>query len=468
MLKKVCISFIILILILSSCSGILLFTKGGNDILKPFLRDIIYRHYSKDIFLKDFRLSLKTLKLTLEYKKILDIIVDGDISLWNQKFDLNVNGKSKAVKNAFSIDGEIHGGYRQLYVKLASNIASSTTDMIAELNSGKLARFYLQSKNLNLEDMFLYLGFDRFMYGRINTSINLDTRLKKQGDLHLDLFDVYFSKNLSSIAFFDRLLKTKINGSFNGVLLDDYHFAITGGVKTPFYTFELKDTKGSVNFLSASYSFDLPSVKQIDGKIKRDFAISGNGSIDFDQFFRIDFITSSLGGNTTAQLETDKLQVDFENVQLDKIFAILGISQDLHGDFEGTFDYAKQNHIGNIQGQIKEFSIKKNKFFDLIYQYTKFDIQKEVFSEIPLNARLQDRKLYIQDIDTKSQNMQLTTKQATLDFKSMRVNIPMTIGIKNSALNLRVFGLMQSPKAEFKLGDILRLDKRGFLYNFNF
>lgn len=468
MVKKVCISFIALILFLLFCSCVLLFTKSGNDILKPFLRDAICKYYSKDMFLRDFRLSLKTLKLTLEYRKILDIVVDGDISLWNQKLNLSVNGKSKAVKNAFSIHGEINGSYRQLYIKLASNIASSTTDMVAELSSRKLTRFYMQAKGLNLEDMMLYLGFDGFVYGRVNASINFDKRLAKKGDFSLDLFDVYFSKNLSAIAFFDYLLKTKINGSFNGDLQNDNLFLITGGAKTPFYTFELKDSRAGLGFLDVSYIFELPSVKRIDRKIKKDFGIVGSGSISFDNSFKMDFMTSSLGGNIITQLEAHKLQTSFENVQLDKILSILGISQDLYGDFYGTFDFIKQNRAGKIEGHIKEFSMKKNKFFDLIYQYTKFDIQKEVFAEIPLNARLEGKKLYLQNIDTKSQNMQLVTKEATLDFKSMRMNIPMTIGIKNSALNLRIFGLMQSPQVEFKLGDVLRLDKKGFLYNLNF
>lgn len=461
-MKRVVFAFFSLIFLLLLIGYLLLFTKGGNSVIKPFIRDIIKEKYSSDLHLLEFQLTPKTLQASLEYGKNLDLKVFGDFVLWNQKLDLRIFGKSRGIKNAFSIEGEVTGNFSNFLLKLSSNIASSKTSLVAELSKDDLFRLYLQSKNLNLEDMFLFFNFDHFLVGKANLEINLDKRLKDKGDFKIDFMDLMTVNNFSSIVFFNRLLKSRASGTFEGKLGDNNLFIINGKLKSNLYDFVIDEAYLGINSFRGKYNFMVASVKNAGVISRRDYPVVLEGNFAINNQWDIDFQTQSLGGNVFGKYEAEKLNIIFEQTELDSIFPILGLPQSFLGSFTGELNYKEQEGTGVLQGNIQDFLVRRDKFFDLVYRYTKFDIQKEKFDTFSFYATLKNQKLDIQELNAKSRYIHINSPSMSFDFQRMVVNLPMRVGIQDSFINLKVSGDVRSPQVDFKLGDILKLNRKLF------
>ncbi|WP_104697040.1 MULTISPECIES: hypothetical protein [unclassified Helicobacter] len=461
-MKKVLFTFFSFTFLLLLAGYSVLFTKGGNNILKPFIRDTIKEKYNKDLYLVDFQLTPKTLHLTLEYGKNLDLKVFGDLTLWNQKLDLRVFGKSKGIKNAFNIEGEVVGDFSNFLLNLMSNIASSKSNLVAEFGREGLSRLYLKSKNLNLEDVFLFFHLDHRLIGRADLEINLDKRIGNRGDFEIDLTKLSMTKNFGSSVLFNRLLKSEASGKIKGKLNDKNLFILDGGLESKLYKITLSEAQLGRDMFSGKYNLLIPSIKNAGVVSRRDIPLEFEGDIVFNDELMFDFQTGSLGGNITGKYEIEKTNIVFKDIELDSIFPILGIPQNFLGRFTGDFNYEVQKKQGVLEGNIEDFSIRRDSFFDLIYRYTKFDIQKEKFNTIPIYATLEGQKLDIHNFGARSHYIGMSSSNISLDFQKMVIRAPIRVNIQDSSINLRVVGDIKSPQVDFKLGDVLKLNKKLF------
>ncbi|MFG5109060.1 hypothetical protein O8I61_07745, partial [Campylobacter lari] len=104
--------------------------------------------------------------------------------------------------------------------------------------------------------------------------------------------------------------------------------------------------------------------------------------------------------------------------------------------------------------------INRNTFLDLIRQYTKFDIQKEIFDPMPLKINIQNHKAILHDMSLQSANLGFSTNSITLDFEKMFLETLLKMRVKNSMLNMKISGSVNNLNTKFNLNDILRLDRK--------
>ncbi len=461
MIKKIALFLIIAIFVLSLALYFLFFSKEGNKLLRPFLQDYI-QTYSKDLELLSWRLTLDALEAELVYKDFLDLKIFGDFSLFKQTMDLNLVGNSKSIQNAFRVRGSIVGDFKDFLVRLNSNVGLSKSIFAAEFRDRENIGLFLDIKHMELQEILPFFDVDGFARGKIDMHLSIDKREFLEGDLTLKLSDVSILGKFGPLRFFNQVFKSKANGEFSGVLREDDAFLIKGSLKSPLYALHVDEGILGWDVLELDYDLEIPSVRKINPSIRRDFSISGKGKIVSPQQ-SIDFESQSFGGKVFANFQQSQLKIDFDAVQTDYVLALLNIPQNFLASFSGSLDYGLISKTGVLQGEVKHLTIRRNSFFDLLYRYTGFNIQDEKFRDTNLYASVNKNFLEILDFSIQGDHIGIASNKMFLNLANSQIDAPLKISIQKSALQLRLKGLVSSPQVEFKLHDILRLDKKDLL-----
>lgn len=469
-MKKALFICVLLLVLVGVVLWFLFATKVGTRLVRPVFQDYIQRHFDKDIQLKNFRFGLGVVEANFDYKDFLDLKLKGGYSLLLPKFDLNIEGKSKFVKNSFSVHGRLAGDFNGVMVNLSSNIASSKSNLVAEMDYGHVKRMFIDVKKMDLEQMASFFG--RYISGKIDLELLIDARDGTQeGGFKLIAQDLYIPRKLGHLSFVNTLLKSKAQGELRGILESDGGFLVWGDLDAPTYQLHIKEGRINLANLELDYELKIPSVKKINPVARKDFSILAEGKVRGgrlrDEDLQVSLQTQSLEGQIFAELVGKKVSADFNRANVDKVLTLLNIPQNFTAELFGQLNYDIGAHQGRFVGEMQNLFIRRNKFFDLVAQYTKFDIQKEHFAPVPLNIGFDGGVANIADLEVNSKHIGITSKKVMLNLERMYIDAPFTLRVQESYINFRLVGLSSAPQLEFKLSDILRLDKKKLLDNPN-
>ena len=458
----------------------LLATKVGTRLMRPLFEGYMQEHFDKDIQLKNFRFGLGVLEANLGYKDFLDLKLKGGYSLLLPKFDLNVEGKSKFIRSAFKIEGRLAGDFGGMIVNLSSNIASSKSNLVAEMDYSHVKRMFVEVKKMDLEQMASFFG--GYLNGKMDLELLIDTREgARQGEFNLTTQGLYVSRKLGHLSFVNALLKSKAQGEFHGILEGDGRFLVWGDLEAPAYELRIKEGRVNLANLELDYELKIPSVKKISPTARKDFGILASGKVQGGKMqgggkagrvlngedLEVSLQTQSLGGQVSAELGGGQVGVEFARARADRVLTLLNIPQSFSAELFGRLDYDMSVHQGRLAGEMQNLLIRRNKFFDLIAQYTKFDIQKERFAPVPLDIKLDDAIADISNLEVNGKHIGITSEKIMLNLERMHIDAPFALRVQESSINFRLVGLSSAPQLEFKLNDILRLDKKKLLDNPN-
>ncbi|MCE3038933.1 hypothetical protein [Helicobacter anatolicus] len=460
MLKKISLGLLLSIALIAVLCYIALFTQVGKFFVKPLVQKYITNHYSRDLTLLDFNLGFNSIDANFDYKNFLDLNLKGSHHLIQQTFNLKISGKSKSVRKKFTLDGNISGDFKDFNIKIFSDIASSRSNFFANIQKLQLAKIYFKSQNLVLEELPPFFDLENQFNGRANILIKIQKG--NEGNFLLDLSNIYITKK-THFQFLDTLIKKRFHGKLKGDISLNGTLLAQGVLHSDIYTINIKNLNLMQDQLSFHYNFQLPSVANINPKIKKDFHILANGQANYNLKNRqwdVDLDTTSFEGELQAFLHKNHISIIFSENNLNKILYFTKIPQNIHANLTGTLNYSLIDHEGTLEGEIDHFTINRNTFLDLIRQYTKFDIQKEIFDPMPLKINIQNQQAILHDMNLQSTNLGFSTSLITLDFEKMFLETLLKMRVKNSILNMKISGNINNLHTKFNLNDILRLDRK--------
>ncbi len=456
MFKKLIAFIAIIIILLFTLTYALAFTSAGNEISRPIIEKYIQENYSKDLVLKDFKLNNDKINATLIYKDLMQFDIKGNFSLLNQELDLKVFFKSISFRNKINGLALIRGKFKDFKLDLRTNFGEGETIILSNIVNFDLMDLSLKSRRIKTNSFANILPLDPF----INGDLNIDLDIKQTNSvINGNLFIKIFKGNLKSSKIFKEIAQSNIKGEISGPIINSKLVA-NGVLKSPLYELVLSKIHGDLENLSLDYEITIPSVKALNNLAKNDFLIFGSGkfSTNFKDKKLLDFATISFDGLNEISLDNDNLKINFQQNNLIKLANFLKFPDNFSGQIDGNLNYFLQNKTGNFSGEILDFKMKKNEFFNLINQYSDFDVTKENFPKNPLEMHFNKDNVTFSTV-IRNDNFNIKTSNATYSMENQNISLPLILGIGSSEIKFNLSGKINSPKINFELRNILKLDR---------
>ena len=317
----------ILILVNGGVYGVL-FTQGGNNILKPYIESYAKEYTKMNVVVDEFILTTDSITLHVTADEKLSAKVDGALSIFSQTFDLKYQVVADGlvtpvvvIKDKMSIDGEAKGNIKLFTVNgkgdaLGSNISYDVT----------LANYQPQSaniiaNNLKIADILGLLGEPQYADGLISLNAKSDGT----------------DKIVAQLNIFNGKVNTKVVEEKFGIALEAVDFSaqfdahhqndavkVVGNFYSTLANLALTDSKLDIKDMSynalANLKVDdlanlssvanMPLVGEFGAKIEA----KGKGA-DYE----VTVTSNSLGGELRAKLDKNEIDVKSTNLSLSQI-----------------------------------------------------------------------------------------------------------------------------------------------------
>lgn len=450
-----------LVILLGVGAGYFLFyTSGGNHLLKSYAQ-IRLDKMNLNLELKSLALKIGSIDASLVYDDKLEIRAFGDFNVFSQKMKLKLEGKSRSWQYPFSIQGDVNGDLKNLVFNLTSNIAQSKTHIIAEVRHYSLQRLFIDAKGVALEEFLPLFVQNNAMGGLVNFAFygNVQTN----GSFELDVKNLRTLRRLSHFSFLNQVLKNSASGSIKGKLEGRNITQGSGNIISSAYQIDFSNITGDFSKIKWNYLIKIPSLRMLNPSMRNDFPVEISGVGSYDEKWQLSLASQSFGGQINGEIINHKLNLNFDNNSAARLLGFLRLPQEIGAVVSGTLDYDLSEHMGLLKAQVSSLKIRHNKFFNLIGQYSGFDIQKENFMPFLFTLDIMGHD-GVARFNIEGERLGLESEDFKINFYELGIDAPLSVSVrlnedKKVRLNLHLEGNINSPKTIFDLREILRLDK---------
>ncbi len=378
---KIFSGVIIGIIILVSSIFLLLFTNSGNIFLRPYISSYLSKNLDTDIKLESFTLRPNFLDIEAFVNKNSKIILNGDIDILKQKFDLNFTVQAKNfitkkehIANDIDIKGTMKGYIKNFSIKGLGKLSGSNVSFSSNIVDFKAKNLHLNMKKARINQILALVDKPPYLSGIANINVNFNNLnvnnldgnakidipygsvntvlVKRDFNITLPVGLIFKAKSYSVLK--DKKIISKINISSN--------IAKINTAKT-IYNMESK------NFES-DYSLNIPNLKLLNSviktKLRGSFQASGEVKKEGKKLSYL-ISTFSLGGNAKIVGYDKTVKIEASSLRMDKILYMLYIPKYSYSDINinAIFDNIGSNTLSG-KTTISLENGKLNK--DLIYK----------------------------------------------------------------------------------------------------
>ena len=360
------LSGIILFIILVAVSAfLLLFTDTGNAFLRPYINSYITKKYNIDAHIASFTLKPNFLDMKIYLYKNIKVALNGDIDIWKKSFDLdfainakNISTKYAKLKGSAKIDGKLTGDIKHIKINGKGDVFNSLVKFDSIVDNFKAKNLHLYMKKAKIAKLLALFNKPPYVSGIADIDINFD-----------ELNPQNLKGNAKVVVPYGSVNSLLIKKDFNITLPMGFIFKAKCDT-----TLKGKDTLSAINFNSnlvkintlktvynikdkvfeSDYTLDIPNLSLLKNITKQSLrgSFKATGRVKKDNG-EISYLIStfSLGGNLKAIGYNKKLEVNGQNLRVDKILYMLGKTKYSYGDIQV---YSLLNNIGDkdISGDI--------------------------------------------------------------------------------------------------------------------
>ncbi|PID47336.1 MAG: hypothetical protein CR967_04675 [Proteobacteria bacterium] len=431
-----------ILLILLGGAYFLAFTQSGNDILKPYIEDFVSKKIEKDVKIEKFTLKTDHLSLQAGIPNEADLIVDGDIKLIDQWFNLlyhvqaqNLKTPTIIIRDKLEVDGNLKGFLSDFTATGQGKAFSSNINFDVHLVDKNPTDGNIDAKNLNIAQFLELVGKPPYTSGLLDVV----AKVQNQNDNLLGNADILVHDGVINEALVKRDFNlslpknTSYVGKINGKVKDN-SLDLTSQIVSTLATLKTTKTKINLKNMDIYSDYDLKvdeleklafiTTKKLYGplhvrgdvkKSKDDLLVNANSDI-FD-------------GSFNAVLNNNDLKASGQNFQIKKILALLG---------EPALAYGVANftaHIDDIKDEDKNIDLDLDvKNGELVGSHlkSKFDIDFPPVTNFAGSIKANLAK----NLLTASSNLQtslanLKTKQSIYDLKSQNFSSDFDVNIED-------------------------------------
>jgi hypothetical protein len=329
-----------------------LFTSGGNNFLKPYLKKYIEKRVKQKVDINSMIIKPDFIDFEILINKQSRFVLNGDFNIFKKKFDLNYKINAISLETPFvyirsriALKGKIKGDIKHYSISGEGLAFRAKTKYFAVLSEKKVKKFDLDAKNVRIEEILYLLKKPIFTQGMLDLNAKLDS---KDGE--------NFNGTLKSTIYYgvlnDSVLKNNFNLKFDDII--NYKGKISSNIKDG-----IIQSKGEILSNVAKLKFDnslfnintkdfysnfrlkiqdlrllKPLTKQklygrisLDGNIKRENGI-----------FSSEIHSKKFGGKINAYLREKNAKINFTNLRSQEIFKLFGQSSYFSSKIDGEIE----------------------------------------------------------------------------------------------------------------------------------
>ncbi|MCW8895885.1 MAG: hypothetical protein OQK48_08320 [Sulfurimonas sp.] len=365
------------------------------------------------------------------------------------------------LRGAFKLNGTVKGSKEKLIVKGKSDLAESDTKFEAVLKDFAPKSIVASVKNLKLKKLLYMIKQPHYTDGILflNADITNAAVGSLKGKVQTDIKNgLLNSKYITKLAGFESLMPRTTFNSTTTTILNKNLLDTKVDFNSNLVDLDIK--KASYNLKDSSLKSDyLATVANLDKlffvtqrRMKGDLSV--NGELVKIKDLDLTIHTKIAGGNVDAKLHNDDFHAEFKSVSTKELLGMFIYPEIFQANLDGKLNYNLAQSKGVFSGHVIDGNFVNNNTFNLIKQYTKFDMYRESFNG-DIAAEINKEKI-LASLDFRSKQASVKTTNAKINTKTKMIDSDVTIQAKKNTVTANIIGDINAPKVKVDLEKLMK------------
>lgn len=461
-MKKILYGIVAFIVVLLITSYTLLFTSFGNNIVANFIQDKIKQSTGLDANITQFNLRFSSLDIEANLANMADLKLEGNLSLFRLGFDLDyIIGLDKNyaknlglnLKQNLAFSGKISGKSSDFIVDGRGYLFGSNVLLDARIYDYSPIALNLSANDLQISELLALFGRGNLAKGTIDIASKISAKdLKPDGNAIIKLDNTYINYVEIKKEFnIDLPENSNLKAEILANIKDDTVYAVSR-IYNAYLTLQTQKTLYNLtqNALNTDFDLSVPNLAKLEKltktKLNGSLGIKGDASVVNNILSSLNANVIGLGGEVTARLKNNQLNVNASNASLEKILALVGYGSIVSGNLNANL-VSEGLDFANFNADVKINNAKLNsaevkKIAKLELPDTSFSLDakaKAKNSNISYNALLASNLLNIKKLN------------GTYDLKSAELSTDLNAFIDDLSQFNAITGQNLQGKAELSV-----------------
>ncbi|MGE4419833.1 MAG: hypothetical protein AB7D38_08360 [Sulfurimonas sp.] len=384
------------------------------------------------------------------------------------KYSLNVENLevlkpiTKAdIRGAFKLNGDVKGTKEKLLVSGISDLASSDTVFEAVLKEFSPASIKAKIVNLDIAKLLYMLKQPHYSDGLFSMEADIsDASVENlSGSVATTITKgVLDSKYLSKTYKFASSMPKTTFGSTTTTMLKNAVADSRVDFNSNIADLDIKSAKFNIKdgSLQSDYKLSIPNLDALFFATNQHMrgAITAKGTLTRAEDLDFTLFTEVAEGKINAKFHNDDFFADVDSVKTRKILHMLLYPEIADASLSAKIKYDLAQSRGVFEGKVTDAKFVKNQTFDLISQFVKFDMYKELFSG-DVNAKI-DKENILASMDLRSKDAAIKTEKTELNTKTNQIDTDVSIRIKKDEILGSVKGDINAPKVSIDMEKFMK------------
>ncbi len=461
-MKKILYGIVAFIVVLLIAFYTLLFTSFGNNIVANFIQDKIKQSTGLDANITQFNLRFSSLDIEANLANMADLKLEGNLSLFRLGFDLDYIislDKSYAknlglnLKQNLDFSGKISGKSSDFIVDGRGYLFGSNVLLDARIYDYSPIALNLSANDLQISELLALFGRGSLAKGTIDIASKISAKdLKPDGNAIIKLDNTYINYAEIKKEFnIDLPENSNLKAEILANIKDDTVYAVSR-IYNAYLTLQTQKTLYNLtqNALNTDFDLSVPNLAKLEKltktKLNGSLGVKGDASVANNVLSSLNANVIGLGGEVTARLKNNQLNVNASNASLEKILALVGYGSIVSGNLNANL-VSEGLDFANFNADVKINNAKLNsaevkKIAKLELPNTSFSLDakaKAKNSNISYNALLASNLLNIKKLN------------GTYDLKSTELSTDLNAFIDDLSQFNAITGQNLQGKAELSV-----------------
>lgn len=374
-MKYIFILFAILSAFLASIFFIL-FTQSGNNLLKPYLEQLIQKKLNQDVRIEAFTLKTSFIDLEIMIAKNSKAIINGSFDALSKSFDIdysidaqNLQTPYVHIKEPLHVKGKASGNIEKFSLDGIGEAFRSQINFATNMENKIIKDIQINAKNIKIEDILVFLKKPIYTKGVIDIVADIKSLGQNSyagdsditihyGTLNNILFEKDYGIKFPTLVTYRGNIKSNIYSDIINSKVDIFsNIAQINSKKTQF---DLTN-----NVLISDYIVNIINLSLIEKSMQGNILFDGNIKQDKDGL-SIDINSNTLGGTIKGVVLNDNLKFDFAKLDLTKISTMFKQPKYSDGNLNLSLDIDDiKSNKGRLVLNVEEGSLHVNELIEI-------------------------------------------------------------------------------------------------------
>ncbi|EIM1028383.1 hypothetical protein LMQ51_000234 [Campylobacter coli] len=458
-MKKILYGIVAFIAVLLIAFYTLLFTSFGNNIVANFIQDKIKQSTDLDANITQFNLRFSSLDIEANLANMAELKLEGNLSLFRLGFDLDyiisldknyAKNLGLNLKQNLAFSGKISGKSSDFIVDGKGYLFGSNVLLDARIYDYSPIALNLSANDLQISELLALFGRGNLAKGTIDIASKISAKdLKPDGNAIIKLDNTYINYAEIKKEFnIDLPENSNLKAEILANIKDDTVYAVSR-IYNAYLTLQTQKTLYNLtqNALNTDFDLSVPNLAKLEKltktKLNGSLGVKGDASVVNNVLSSLNANVIGLGGEVTARLKNNQLNVNASNASLEKILALVGYGSIVSGNLNANL-VSEGLDFANFNADVKINNAKLNsaevkKIAKLELPDTSFSLDakaKAKNSNISYNALLASNLLNIKKLN------------GTYDLKSAELSTDLNAFIDDLSQFNAITGQKLQGKAE--------------------